>query len=168
VATLLLGDVAARGQRRVTLLVGVRLPVLGLGLRELCLGLGYLRLGLPDLTLCVELCLVSPQAALFQLGFEHRNLLLRPADARFGLPQSAAGLLLPGPQLLVVEDGDDLTRLHLITLAHRDLADTSRSFGRDDRVVTLDASAQLDDVGGRRRGAEDIAPDQEPGHRQDG
>ena len=64
--------------------------------------------------------------------------MLRKLHTGFGLAHGGFGHLLAGADLLIVERCDDLAGLHVIALAHGDLADPARGLGAHGRVVALD------------------------------
>ena len=82
------------------------------------------------------------------------------------------GLVLARANLRVVEDGDDVSGVDAVALAHANLEDAAGGLGGNGGVVSLDASADGDDAGGQRGRGEEDAPNDEGDkyqqHRADG
>lgn len=74
------------------------------------------------------------------------------------LPKLCFRLLLPGPDLLVVERRDDIAHIHPVALSDGNLLDPSGGLGSDRRVVALDPPAHRDHSGGQRGRREKEVP----------
>ena len=129
------------------------------------LSLGFLRfrgrhigLRLADPPLRIGLGLAYRQAVLLQLLLQHSDSVASLADLRTRLPQCGFGLLLASTNLIVVQAGYDLAGLDRISLANRDFAYPSAGFTGHGGIVCFDAPTEENDVGGRRRLAEDRSP----------
>jgi hypothetical protein len=170
---LLLRDRPALGQAHVGVALPPRLGVGGLGPGQLRLGRGQPRFGFADTTLGVGAGLLHADLVLAELLVQHGDLVAGHALPRLGLSHRRLGLLLAGPDLLIVQQRDRLTGLHPVALADRDLADASRGLRGDGGIVALDPSADRDhprrEVGRREEDApgDDRAEHQEEQQRDD-
>jgi hypothetical protein len=162
-ADLLLGDqllLVELGERGV---VPLCLGVGGVLAGQLGLGGGQARLGLAHAAFGVGARLVHAELVLAKLLVQHRDLVLGELHAPVGLAHGGLGLLLAGADLLVVEDGDDLSGRDPVALAHGDLADPARGLGGHGRVVALDPAAHGDDAGRQVGRREEHVPHPEAG-----
>src|SRR5207237_5557239 len=111
--------------------------------------------------------LTHPEPALPQRLLEHGDLMLGQPHPRLGLTNRGHRLLLPRPNLLVVEDRDHLPGLDAIAFPHADLSNSPRRLRGDGGVVALDASAHREHARRQRGRREHEAPDGKPAETED-
>ncbi len=153
-----LRDVTAIGKLGQSIGIPVGLIRRGLCLRQRGLCRRQLPLRLADLALGVELRLIYSETALFQLGFQDRNLLSRSQELGFTLIDRRLSLLDAGPQLRIIESGDHLAGGDFVAFTHSDLLNSSGHLYSYRRVVALDSTAKRNEVLRNRRLAQKEPP----------
>ena len=160
------GDGAGLGELGVGVLVEQRELIRRLLLRELRFGRGQFGFRLADPAGRIDFRLLGVQLRLPHLLFEHRDLIARGARLRFGVGQRGLRLFFARPNLVIVQQGDDVAGLDGVAFADADLENAAAQLRRDRGIVAFDAAAQRDHVVGDRCG-EHAPPHERPGRGYD-
>ena len=96
---------------------------------------------------------------------EDGNLLPRGIAPSLGRCERVLGLVFASANLRVVENGNHVSGVDAVALAHADLEDATGGLGSYGGVVALDAPADGDDAARQRgRGKEDAPDDEADNH----
>ena len=127
------------------------------------LGRGEIRFCLGNPPLRIVLRLAKCKLCLLQLLCENSHLRSRRRGSCLGGRQGGLRLVVTRLNLAIIEHGDHVAGLDVITLANANLQNAARDLGRYRRVIAFDAAGQFDDAG--RGGRSSI--EHPPGHKSD-